>query len=80
VDPRSVLAEAGYGRTLDGGTEYQFFYPIRAGDTLVASSVIKDIVERKGQAGNLVFVFTETTYMNQNGDTVARSYQKVICR
>ena len=66
------MAKAGYRRSVDGGIEYEFFYPVRAGDTLTASSMIKDIVEREGETGKLVFVITETTYTNQNGDLVAK--------
>lgn len=65
----AALSGAGYSRLLDGGMEYEFFGPIRAGDTLAASSRIRDIMERGGQA----FVFTETTYTNQNGDMVAKA-------
>ncbi len=80
MDPRTVLAQAGYGRTLDGGVEYEFFLPVRAGDTLVVTSVIKDIREREGSSGTLIFIITEVTYVNQHGDLVARSQTTVIQR
>ena len=80
VDPRAVLAEAGYSRVLDGGMEYEFFSPVRAGDTLVASSMIKDIVEREGKTGKMAFLFIETTYTNQNGDLVAKARQTTVHR
>ena len=67
-----ALAKSGYSRLLDGGIQYEFFKPVRAGDTLTASSIIKDIVERGGQTGKTAFVITETTYINQNGDLVAK--------
>jgi len=68
-----ALAQAGYPRVLDGGIEYEFFCPIRAGDTLAASTVIKEIRERKGSTGNLVFLIRETSYINQNGDLAAKA-------
>ena len=80
VDSRAILAEAGYGRTLDGGMEYEFFRPVRAGDTLATSAIVKDIIEREGKAGKLVFLITETTYINQNGDLVAKARQTSIHR
>ncbi len=43
-DLRLALAKAGFGRTLDGGMEYEFFGPVRAGDTITASAKIKDII------------------------------------
>jgi len=80
VDLRALLAKAGYGRTLDGGMEYEFFCPVRAGDTLAASSRIKDIIERKGSTGKLAFVIRETTYTNQNGELVAKARATSIHR
>jgi acyl dehydratase len=74
------LAKAGYPRNLDGGIEYDFFAPIRAGDILSVSSRIKDITEKKGTSGTLIFVTTETTYINQNGVSVARARSTAIFR
>ena len=73
ANPRATLEKAGYGRLLDGGIEYEFFSPIRAGDTLTASSVIKNIIEREGRAGKIVFMVVETTYTNQNSELVAKA-------
>ena len=67
------LAKAGYGRVLDGGMEYEFINPIRAGDVLSSSSIIKDIMEREGRTGKMAFVIRETTYTNQKGEVVAKT-------
>ena len=67
------LAKAGYGRILDGGMEYEFLSPIRAGDVLTASSVITDIYEREGRSGKMAFTIRETTYTNQKGEAVAKT-------
>jgi len=67
------MAKAGYGRLLDGGMEYEFISPIRAGDTLTVTSAITDIYEREGRTGKMAFVIRETTYTNQNGDVVAKT-------
>jgi len=75
-----ALAKAGYLRSLDGGMEYEFFCPVRAGDTLAATTVIKDIRERVGQTGNLAFMIRETTYFNQNGELVAKARATSIHR
>ena len=75
-----ALSNAGYSRLLDGGIEYEFLCPIRAGDTLAASSIIKDIRERGGSSGKMVFVRIETTYVNQNGDTAAKALSTLIHR
>jgi acyl dehydratase len=39
---QEVLARGGFPRILDGGIEYEFYLPVRAGDTLVVSVVISD--------------------------------------
>ncbi len=80
VDSRAVLVEAGYGRVLDGGIDYEFFATIRAGDTLTAASKIESIVEREGRSGKMIFVYTETTYTNQNGELVTRARASSIHR
>lgn len=77
---REALAKVGYGNLLDGGMEYEFFQPIRAGDALTAKSVIKDIIEREGKTGKMVFVITETTYLNQSGQIMAKSNATAIYR
>lgn len=80
VDLIMALAQAGYWRTLDGGMEYEFFKPVRAGDTIKASSVVKDIIEREGKTGKMAFMIIETAFTNQNGDLVAKSLATSIHR
>ncbi len=77
---RCALAKAGFSRVLDGGIEYEFFGPVRAGDTITVSSKIKDIIERTGQTGKMAFIVNETTYTNQNGDLVAKARATMIQR
>jgi len=75
-----VLAKAGFSRVLDGGMEYDFFIPAKAGDTLTANTVIKNIVERTGATGKMAFLITETTYTNQNDELVAKARATTIHR
>lgn len=75
-----TIAKAGYSRILDGGIEYDFYYPVRAGDTLSALSKVKDIYEREAKAGKMILSVIETTYTNQNGDVVAKARQTIIHR
>lgn len=60
----------GKGR-LNGGSEYELFEPVRAGDQITAISQIADIFEREGKMGKMVFMVTQTTYTNQHGRKVA---------
>ncbi|MEW6297158.1 MAG: MaoC family dehydratase N-terminal domain-containing protein [Thermodesulfobacteriota bacterium] len=57
-------------RLVDGGTEIEFFAPIRVGDTLTGRSKILDIYQKDGRTGPLIFVVRETTYTNQKGEVV----------
>lgn len=75
-----ALIEEGFLRGLDGGMEYEFFLPIRVGDTLTCCSSLKDIKERDGGSGKMVFVSTELTYHNQHGDLVATAVSTSIFR
>jgi len=76
----TVLDKAGYHRGLDGGIEYEFFRPVRAGDTLTALARITDIYEREGKTGKIIFLVIETTYTNQHGDLVAKARGTTIRR
>jgi len=57
-------------RLMDGGTDIEFFQPIRVGDVLTGCSKITDIYQKEGRSGPLIFVVRETTFTNQRGDIV----------
>ena len=67
-------------RLVDGGTEVEFFVPIRPGDMLTVRSKIVDIYEKEGRSGPLVFVVRETTYTNQKGEKVVVEKGTAILR
>ena len=75
-----AFAEAGYSRVLDGGHTYEFFKPIRAGDTLCALYKIVDITEKEGKSGKFAIMWQETRYTNQDGELVGIWRQHVIHR
>ncbi len=73
---RAALRKVGYTNPagVNAGEEYDFFRPVRPGDTLVATTTIKDVREREGRTGGkMVFIVRETTFINQNGDLVAKA-------
>ncbi len=76
----TALINAGYYRILDGGMAYEFFLPVRAGDTIIASPKVKDVNAREGKSGVMIICEFETTYLNQNGDLVAKASQTLIGR
>jgi acyl dehydratase len=77
---QAALARGGFPRILDGGIAYDFFLPVRAGDVLVASPKVTGLSEKEGKSGSMIICNFETSYVNQNGDLVAKSYQTFIAR
>ncbi len=69
------IREQSGGRTpMDNGGETEFMLPVRAGDTLTMITKIADIYEEIGRSGNrLLLSIFERSYINQNGDLVARA-------
>jgi acyl dehydratase len=80
LELQEALARAGFPRILDGGIAYDFYLPVRAGDILVSSVTIQDIAEKTGKSGTMVVCKFGTSYLNQNGDLVAKSQQTFIAR
>ena len=66
-------------RLIRGGNEYQFFQPVRPGDRITATWRIGDIYERAtGRGGFLLFVISEVTYHNQDGELLASNRETVM--
>lgn len=59
----------GYG--FDAGKEVEFVRPIRAGDRLTISTTIREIYEKTGRSGAMLFMVLRSTLTNQHGETVA---------
>ena len=76
----TAMINAGYAGILDGGISYEFYQPVRAGDTLVASPKVKDVTAKEGRTGTMMICQFETSYLNQNGDVVAKATQHLIGR
>jgi len=64
--------ESPFKRLPNGGTDFEYYEPICAGDVLTATTKVADIVERAGSMGPMLFVTSETTYKNQQGRAVAK--------
>ena len=61
-----------FGRVqMHAGQRVQPVAPIYAGDTISASSHLKDVYAKTGRSGTMVFVVWETTFRNQDGEVVA---------
>jgi len=63
---------------LDGGEEWEFFLPMRLGDTITSRSKLVNVFEREGRLGKMLFFVYQTSYTNQRGELVAKSSSTVI--
>ena len=55
----------------DAGKDVEFVMPIRPGDKITLRSHVKEIYEKTGRSGSMVFVVVRSTVQNQNGEVVA---------
>ena len=67
-----------YKRVLNGGTEFEYFDTICAGDLLTARGKITAFNERSGSLGPMLITNRETSYTNQDGKLVAKMYGTTI--
>ena len=70
-----------FGRTrMHAGQRVQYRAPIIAGDSITASSHLKDVYAKTGRSGTMVFIVWETTFRNQEGTVVADVQESFACR
>ena len=71
-DVRPVVPfDVPFTRLLDGGSDWEYFEPVRAGDTITAVGRIEDMRERTGSIGQMLISTIKITYRNQAGAIVA---------
>ena len=58
-------------RGFDAGKDVEFVAPIRPGDEITLSSAVKEIYDKTGRSGTMVFVVIRSTLRNQKGEVVA---------
>ena len=73
IEPPSldIHEETGLMRKLDGGSEWEFFEPVRSGEQITATARFSDFTVRDGRMGTMLFITIDNTYRNQPGETVA---------
>jgi len=67
-------------RTVGGGSSYEIFQRVKAGDQITSKSTLKDISTKEGKSGLLYFVVVETEFSNQHGELVAKETATYIKR
>ena len=71
VGPNKVTVQSPYTANLDGGSEWEYFEPIRPGDLITVTQYLADVHERQGRLGNMLIMVRETKYINQFGNVAA---------
>jgi acyl dehydratase len=59
-------------RFVPGGTEQEYYQPIKPGDEITVIWKLLDAREREGKSGKMVILSLEATYANQKGEIVAK--------
>ena len=83
MDERGDLLGRGPFKELAGlraGNEYEFFQPVHPDDVLTVRWVVKDVYERTGRSGAVIFQVIEATYRNQRGELLARNTETLFYR
>ena len=78
MDERGGLRALGEGLKWEGlraGNDYEFFQPVHPGDIVTARRTTKDVYEKKGRSGRLLFWETETAYFNQRDELLATNVE-----
>ena len=76
--PRGSEPRIPYKRMLNGGTAYEYFEPVVAGDVITARGKVTKYQERQGSIGPMLITYRETTFFRQDGTVVAKMYGNLI--
>ena len=63
---------------LHGSTEIECHQPVRPGDVITVTPTIKNVRERQGKTGKMLFVIFDMVYKNQRQEPVAVCRQMAI--
>lgn len=78
--PGLPAVEVPLTRLLNGGYEYEFFRYAKPGDEVVCTSSYRDIYEKDGKNGVMVFIIIEDFYATAEGDPLLRAINTTILR
>jgi acyl dehydratase len=65
-------------RRLDAGSAWEYFEPVRPGDTITCVARIEEVYERPGRLGTMLFIVTLVRYTNQRGKLAATQRMTLI--
>jgi acyl dehydratase len=65
-------------RMLNGGVEFQFERPMRPGDVISSRSRVKDVEERDGRFGRMLYISLERELRNQHDQRIRSRIDTLI--
>ncbi len=83
IDDQGRLVALGDGLEAGGlraGNDYEFFQPVHPDDVVTARRQTKNVYEKTGRSGNLVFWEVETRFFNQRGELLATNLETMFRR
>ena len=83
MDDRGDLVGRGETGELAGlraGNDYEFFQPVHPDDVVTARWKVKDVYEKTGRTGSLVFQEIEVSFYNQREELLARNTETLFYR
>jgi len=90
IAPPNFVLTLGFGKILQdfisdpeitvlhGSTELKSYQAIRTGDVITVTSTIRNIRDRQGEMGKMLFVTFDMLYKNQKEELVAKCRQMAI--
>ena len=71
TNPLPEHIKSPYSAVVDGGSVWEYFEPVCAGDKISTVLKFEQVFEREGRLGNMIFLIKITKYTNQLEELVA---------
>ena len=62
----------------NGGTEFEYYSPIKVGDVIYITGRIVDFQERQGKSGKMLFIILDITSSKENGQVLGIMRNTII--
>ena len=77
--PATAVFESPYPDLLDGGSEWEYARPVRAGDRITVTQTLVDVAEKSGRLGPMLLTTCwQTRYVDDGGATVATQRNTLV--
>lgn len=78
---RGPDAKVTFGNTgFHAGERLEAIAPMRPGDHITATTHVKEVYEKTGRTGSMVFEVTRTVFRNQHGEAVVATEKSLVRR